>query len=126
MADDEGNEAGKCGPRWHVGIAGMGRGRCLRVARIIGGRDRDEILPALRGRVVDVAMKGVDSRIIEVCHDDLKMEGQAEFHRELKYVDEGRSLGCLGWSCGRHTGMVEREFDCVWLLRKSFNKRMTL
>ncbi|PPR94613.1 hypothetical protein GOBAR_AA26057 [Gossypium barbadense] len=65
-------------------------GKGNKIARIIGGRGRDEVLPAFGGRVVDVAIEGTTeaeldhSRIVEVWHDDLKMEGQAKFHCELE------------------------------------------
>ncbi|PPS07337.1 hypothetical protein GOBAR_AA13305 [Gossypium barbadense] len=67
MADGEGNEVGKVSQGW-------GKGRCLRTVRIIGGRGRDETTKAELDR----------SKIINICHDDLKMEGRAKFHCELE------------------------------------------
>ncbi|PPS00976.1 hypothetical protein GOBAR_AA19688 [Gossypium barbadense] len=82
MANGEGNEVSKVKdvPVRHapqeVGVVsqGWGEGRRLRAARIIGGKNRDKTTKAELDR----------SRIVEVCHNDLKMEGQAEFHRELE------------------------------------------
>ncbi|PPS17232.1 hypothetical protein GOBAR_AA03346 [Gossypium barbadense] len=79
MADGEGDEVGKVedvpvrdAPQ-EIGV-GRGEGRRLRAARIISGRGRDKTSKAELDR----------SRIVEVCHDDLKTEGRAEFHCELK------------------------------------------
>ncbi|PPS15919.1 hypothetical protein GOBAR_AA04653 [Gossypium barbadense] len=69
MVDGEGDEVGKVSQGW-------GEGRCLRAARIIGGRGKDETTKTELDR----------SRIVEVGHDGLKMECRAEFQYELEIL----------------------------------------